>query len=804
MNKKTLKTVIFSCLITFFSVAAIWAATGIVPFGNKTVITGDLAGLYMPFASYVKREIAGGFSHYSFQKALGGGVAGLVAYIPVAPYMLLVSLFSVAGLSEFFSYILALKLIAASGTFSFFTHKKYNSGIASIISGVCYALMGYSLIYAQNTMWLDNVVILPIILHSLERIVQGKKSAPFIISLAYAILCNYYTAFMICVFSVIYYFWYSFGEKRIPFKPTIKNFFRFGLGGVVAAGLTGVFTLPMVFQTLGSKGFSSNSGPLLAFPLKNFGRQFVLFTFSHDQLEAGAPIIYCGTFALLAAVFYFASKRIGKREKTFSALIILIFIMSFFFTKLNRFWHIFRDPVWFPFRYSFLFCAFLLIIAAKGIKNAPKKRGLIRCLLIFLILFSAVLATQAGILSFKKLLVTLGTGVILSVILLLGRRLKRSRIVSAMLVAVVAIELSANGAYIMKQFELRDKLNVKSYLSNIENLINKTDEDGFFRIEKDSVFSLNDPMLLGYNGLNHFSSVVDTQSNEVLKDLGFSGIYKNPTFSNPASNSLIGIKYLITDGKYKTDAVYDFIGESAENKMYKNPFVLPFAFFAEDISFETKDNPFEAVNEIYSAILGYKVSLFEKLNYSRVGETFEIDKKFDTACYVDFISETDGSIIKVNGETFGTAGVYSERGTAPLGILNEDMTVEISGYDFEFWGLDLKLMEECFKEISKNVPKKIEVNKGIIILSGDAKGSYLVLSMPFYEDWLISKGGDKSKLIPAFDNLTAVEMPFSDKSNLELRYLPKGMNLGKIVTFASILILLFILMMEKKKITKNE
>jgi len=803
LNKTTIKTVLFSCLITFFSVAAIWAATAIVPFGNKTVITGDLAGLYMPFASYVKGEIAGGFSHYSFQKALGGGIAGLVAYIPVAPYMLLVSLFSAAELPEFFSYILAVKLIAASGTFSFFIHKKYNSGIAAIISGVCYALMGYSLIYAQNTMWLDNVVMLPLILHSLERIVQGKKSAPFIISLAYAILCNYYTAFMICVFSIIYYIWYSFGEMRIPFKSTIKNFFRFGLGGVVAAGMTAVFTLPMVFQTLGSKGFSSSPGPLLTFPLKNFGRQFVLFAFSHDQLETGAPIIYCGTFALLGAVLYFSSKKIGKREKTFSALVVVIFILSFFFTTLNRFWHIFRDPVWFPFRYSFLFCAFLLIIAAKGIKNAPRKSRLFKGILTFLILFTAVLATQAGILSFKKLLVTFGAGVVLSAILLFGRRRRRSRIMSAMLVAAVVFELSANGAYTLKQFELRDKHDIESYISNIENLINEIDEEGFFRIEKDSFFSLNDPMLLGYNGLNHFSSVVDTPSEKILKELGFSGIYKNPTFSNPASNSLIGIKYLITDGKYKTDTVYDFLGESAENEMYKNPFALPFAFFTEDISFETKDNSFEAVNEIYSAILGYKINLFEKLEYRRAGETFEIDKKHDTVCYVDFISKTEGSSIKVNGKTFGTAGFYSERGTAPLGILNEDITVEISGYDFEFWGLDLKLMEDCFNKISKNVPNKTEVNKGKIILSGDAKGGYLVLSMPFYEDWLICEGEKGSKLVPAFGNFAAVEMPFSENSTLELRYLPKGMNLGKTVTVASILMLLFILLTEKK-ITKNE
>lgn len=54
-------------------------------------------------------------------------------------------------------------------------------------------------------MWLDSVVLLPLIVLGLERLVKEHKGLLYTITLGLAILSNYYIAIMICLSMVIYF-----------------------------------------------------------------------------------------------------------------------------------------------------------------------------------------------------------------------------------------------------------------------------------------------------------------------------------------------------------------------------------------------------------------------------------------------------------------------------------------------------------------------------------------------------------------------------------------------------------------------
>lgn len=76
-------------------------------------------------------------------------------------------------------------------------------------------------------MWLDSVVLLPLIVLGLERLVKEHKGLLYTITLGLAILSNYYIAIMICLSMVIYFFVLIISENLGNKKNYMKSIFCF-------------------------------------------------------------------------------------------------------------------------------------------------------------------------------------------------------------------------------------------------------------------------------------------------------------------------------------------------------------------------------------------------------------------------------------------------------------------------------------------------------------------------------------------------------------------------------------------------
>lgn len=71
--------------------------------------------------------------------------------------------------------------------------------------GMFYALSAYSAAYSWNIMWLDCIVLIPLIMLGLEKLVDENKCYLYCISLGLCIFTNYYISIMVCI-SVCLYF----------------------------------------------------------------------------------------------------------------------------------------------------------------------------------------------------------------------------------------------------------------------------------------------------------------------------------------------------------------------------------------------------------------------------------------------------------------------------------------------------------------------------------------------------------------------------------------------------------------------
>ena len=117
MTKKIDKRVLYvlSFLIPVFLYTIIFALHGIYPFGNNTVMTGDMQYQFIDYLSYLKTIVFGNNDFlYSFSKNMGGGMSGFTAYYYLSPVNLITLLFP----SKWLPVAEGLVILITSGSLS--------------------------------------------------------------------------------------------------------------------------------------------------------------------------------------------------------------------------------------------------------------------------------------------------------------------------------------------------------------------------------------------------------------------------------------------------------------------------------------------------------------------------------------------------------------------------------------------------------------------------------------------------------------------------------------------------------------
>ena len=162
---------------------------------------------YLDFFIWFRNVLHGQDSlTYSFSAGLGSNTIALFAYYLASPFNLLVYFVNADQMAQFLTLLIMLKLILCSLTMYIFLQIRFhNASFYSMIFSIGYALMGYNLLQCSNIMWLDGVIILPIVALGIYKCVWKKTHVCYFLSLAYAVFSNWYIGYMICLFSVLYF-----------------------------------------------------------------------------------------------------------------------------------------------------------------------------------------------------------------------------------------------------------------------------------------------------------------------------------------------------------------------------------------------------------------------------------------------------------------------------------------------------------------------------------------------------------------------------------------------------------------------
>ena len=96
-------------------------------------------------------------------------------------------------------------------------------------------------------MWLDCILLFPLILLGLERLVKGKSGLLYCITLGLSILSNYYISIMICIFMVIYVIAQVIINPPKGLGRLAVTGVRFAVYFLFAGGLAAVVLLPEIY-----------------------------------------------------------------------------------------------------------------------------------------------------------------------------------------------------------------------------------------------------------------------------------------------------------------------------------------------------------------------------------------------------------------------------------------------------------------------------------------------------------------------------------------------------------------------------
>ena len=190
----------------FFVIFSIVA--GMTPSGDNTWAVFDMKRQYLDFYSYYKSILAGKNNVlYSPAMALGSGAVGFFTYYLSSPLLLMLVFFDEVHLPEAVTLMAGLKFMLMSAACDrfliYYLRRRGHDGMPRTLAfSLSYTFCAYMMAYAINPMWMEVYILMPVVLWMLMRLTDERKYTGYVLTLALMIWCNYYLAFMVCMFII--------------------------------------------------------------------------------------------------------------------------------------------------------------------------------------------------------------------------------------------------------------------------------------------------------------------------------------------------------------------------------------------------------------------------------------------------------------------------------------------------------------------------------------------------------------------------------------------------------------------------
>ncbi len=602
--KQSRRLYLCAFLLPFVIVICICLKNEVYPFGENCILHVDMYHQYEPFFTELMDKLKnGGSLLYSFRIGLGSDFVSLFAYYLASPLNWFIVFCPVDYVIEFMTILILFKIGLCGLNFAVYLKNHFgNANISGAVFAGFYALSGYMAAYYWNIMWLDCLVLAPLVILGLERLVKEGKCSLYCISLAVSILANFYISIMLCIFLVLYYI-ILFLEEAHGVKKKMQSFGRFTLYSLLAGGMGAVLILPeaVILSYSGSSEASFPSTVEWYFDLVSMLARHC----ADVEVYTGRdhwPNLYCGAAIFLFLVLYLCNKKISWKKKVKRMVFIVFFWLSFANNILDFVWHGMHFPDSLPGRQVYLYVFLLLTMAYEAYiyreGNTPLHVG------IGLFICAAFLAVSAyvvdtGMVPADALMMTgaLATGYGMLVVLKQIGSSDGKLFARYMMGILAVLELYVNFSITGISTTSRT-----SYTKNWESVkglleqVDAMDAEPFYRVEELERLTKNDAAIYGYSSSTIFSSLMNIGVSRFYRYAGMEGgkNFYSYSGSTPLMSAMLSVKYLIAQNPYEESPLRTLVAEDGKNYIYKNLYTLPLGFMV-DSDFAGKWNPIKGM-----------------------------------------------------------------------------------------------------------------------------------------------------------------------------------------------------------------
>lgn len=798
---------------------------GITPFGSKALIKWDLEIQYIDYFGWLHSVLHGeGSIAYSFSKSLGGATIGLYAYYLASPVNLLVYFFDLEHLTEFVTLAISLK-IALSGltSYIYLSHRFQKKKMAYLLLSTSYALMEYVVAYSSNMMFLDGVIMLPLVALGVYKLLYQKKPAVLLFSVAGTILFNWYTGYMVCAFSVMLLFFELLIQKK-KFKENVKAFVSYGVTMLLGLGTSAMLFMPAILAQMKGKSDFSFEKLIPAVRTSLSSVLSSLYIQSETNVSSN-PVIYTGGFVLVLCLALFFHKKAPKRIRVCYGIFLAVGVGCFCLTTTDIVLSCCRVVGSYFFRYSFLLSFLFVMLAGQSLeyfgdkgsddKNDRMAIGMPVILLIVGTFLLEIKTKEKGILA-VILILFLAYG-----LCYLGYLHAQKKSVRYLCLGLIFVGLSGELFFNTKEqfatYPIPEKT-VSSYYKETSDILDTLDLKDGERLEKTfskltlwregGIPPTSEGMSLGYRGITHYSSTFNTALADLGRRMGYTKGAVAPTeltYNEPVlfSDSLFGMRYVLTDKKLSSLVYQEKKTTSKNYYAYENPYALSTGFLVSERArdFKPRTDVFENHRKTAKLLLGEDVELYKDaditLEKTKNSLVWTAKATADGPFYMYMNCSHPEKELYVNGEY---RQLYFNRFYRNLVYIGDykagqTVTIELHGdqddtfeHNVLIKTLNMPVFEkmiDTFKSQSWDL-KTFEDGKVEASITTDQR-RLLMTTVPYDEDWTVRVNGKSVGTKSVVNGMMAFHVP-EGKSTITMTYRLGGQKKGIAITIVSLLV----------------
>ncbi len=830
--------------VALFCVLCAW--NDVYPLGGRTFLEDDLLYQYIDFFAWFRRVLTGdGTLFYTFSQTLGNGAWSQYSYYLGSPLNVLVVLFDPGRLTDAVVTICAIKLVLMQLLWGVFLRvrlrlERWDAFVLALALTWC----GWVATDLMNPLWLDMWYLLPMVMLGCWRLVREGKPGLLVGTSACSIMFCWYMGYMTCLFAVCYVLFEAFvahvENPSLDARFFVRRGLTFAASMVVALMLSAWTFLPTVLSMMGSGRTWEVLEPLeLRCGVLDLISSFFVGTYRFGQ----TPQVFVATLPLVLFGAYLLDRRVDVRVRVATLALLLVGCASVMLAVAEFVWCGFRVPYGFYSRTAFLVPAVLVwgagrelaLIRAEGIR-----RTFVVAVAVALVACVAVCAWRDKFAESVDAIASLVAIGLTCALLLAWQRACRDqagmlvRVAFVALAAFVCFELARSG-HLQWNTRYRGSFQQQqnAYMDDaiLQHDALRDLDDGVWRADKTytraSTIALNEGLARGYRALSSYTSTMDMRAVDLLAALGYGkpGVF-NLCYGAPIepSDSLLGIRYVFADGV--PPALLDEVPISPTRSggtVYRNPRALPLGYGASEHALAaqvTKNNPFEAQNDLLSAMLGREVRVYEPLvaKQEDAGEqvrSWAVDVPAGMLGYAyatgaDLAEQdeigwlaTEGGAIAQQGNRFShhvmelgdvaktnrtrRAWLAATRSLAEQSLGLDDQHEEDEDDEAAldpatsciFYGLDVDACDRALDELRRHVFEPTRFEDGFVAGTYEAEADgWLLMTFPTDPGWQTCVNDARVQTRDALGGAFTAIPVAAGTNRIEMRFVPRGFVAG--------------------------